>query len=189
MTLRLGQTLAAGLLAVLVTCGSAMAGVWTVVPAESSIGFLGEHAGNKFKGTFEKWDAAINFDPGDLAGSKATVTVALGSAKTGDATYDKTLPTIDWFNIAATPSGVFETTAFRSVGTEMFEADATLSMRGVKVPVVFAFTFKVEGDTAKLVGKTALKRIAFGVGKASDDNGTWVSLDIPVEVRVSLKKG
>lgn len=189
MTLRLGQMLAAGLLAVLATCGSAIAGVWTVVPAESSIEFLGEHAGNKFKGTFEKWDAAINFDPGDLAGSKATVTVALGSAKTGDATYDKTLPTIDWFNIAATPSGVFETTAFRSVGTEMFEADATLSMRGVKVPVVFAFTFKVEGDTAKLVGKTALKRIAFGVGKASDDNGTWVSLDIPVEVRVSLKKG
>ena len=183
------QTLAAALLAVLVTCAPAIAGVWTVVPAESSIGFSGEHAGNKFKGTFEKWEAAINFDPADLAGSKATVTVALASAKTGDASYDKTLPTVDWFNVAVTTSGVFETSAFRSVGTDLFEADATLSIRGVKVPVVFAFGFKVEGNTAKLVGKTALKRMDFGLGKGSDDNGTWVSLDIPVEVKVSLKKG
>lgn len=189
MTLRIGRMLAVGLLGVVASCGSAFAGPWTVVPGESSIGFSGEHAGTKFKGTFEKWEAAINFDPADLAGSKATVTVVMASAKTGDATYDKTLPTADWFNVAVTPTGVFETSAFRSVGAEMFEADATLSIRGVKVPVVFSFGFKVDGDTAKLVGKTALKRVAFGIGKGSDGDGTWVSLDIPVDVRVSLKKG
>lgn len=189
MTVRIGWTLAGGLVAAFLACGPAFAGEWRVVPGESSIGFSGEHAGNKFKGTFEKWEAAINFDPADLAGSKATVTVALNSAKTGDATYDKTLPTADWFNVAVTPSGVFETSAFRSVGTDMFEADATLSIRGVKVPVVFAFGFKVEGNTAKLTGKTALKRVAFGIGKGSDSDGTWVSLDIPVDVKVSLKKG
>ena len=189
MNMRMGQALAAVLLAAFMPCGSSMAATWTVVPAESSIGFSGEHAGNKFKGTFQKWDASISFDPADLGGSKATVTVGLASAKTGDATYDKTLPTVDWFNVAATPSGVFETTGFKSVGGDKFEADATLSIRGVKVPVVFAFEFKAEGDSAKLVGKTQLKRVAFGIGKGSDDNGTWVSLDIPVEVRVSLKKG
>ena len=189
MIMQFGRTVTAGLLALAVLCGSALAATWTVVPTESSIGFSGEHAGNKFKGTFEKWEASINFDPADLAGSKATVKVALTSAKTGDATYDKTLPTVDWFNVAATPSGVFETSAFRNVGTDLFEADAMLSIRGVKVPMVFAFGFKVDGDAAKLVGKTQLKRVAFGIGKGSDDNGSWVSLDIPVEVNVSLKKG
>ncbi|MEQ1695345.1 MAG: YceI family protein [Hyphomicrobiaceae bacterium] len=183
------SALAAGLVVALMACGPAFAGPWTVVPGESSIGFSGEHAGTKFKGVFQKWEASVSFDPADLAGSKAVVTVALASAKTGDATYDKTLPTTDWFNVAATPSGVFETSTFRAVGTDLFEADATLSIRGVKVPVVFAFGWTVAGDTAKLVGKTALKRVAFGVGKGSDSDGTWVSLDIPVEVRVSLKKG
>lgn len=161
---------------------------WAVVGGESSIGFAGEHAGNKFKGVFETWEAKIIFDPADLSGSKALVTVNLGSAKTGDTTYDKTLPTADWFNIAATPSGVFETTGFRALGPETFEADGTLTIRGIKLPVVLAFTFKAEGDTAKLTGKTTLKRADFGIGKGSDGDGTWVSLDIPVVVDVKLKK-
>jgi polyisoprenoid-binding protein YceI len=161
---------------------------WTVDQASSKIGFSGEHAGNKFKGTFEKWDAVIAFDPADLAGSKATVTIALASAKTADPTYDKTLPTVDWFNVAKGPSGVFETTVFRAVGTDAFEADGTLAIRGVKVPVLLAFTFKPTGDTALLTGTTQLKRLDFGLGKGSDDSGAWVSLAIPVEVSVALKK-
>jgi len=179
----------AAILSLLLFNSAAIAGPWTVVPAESTIAFSGEHAGNKFKGRFEKWDAVISFDPADLAGSKAVVTVALASAKTGDATYDKTLPTVDWFDISKSPSGVFETTAFRASGSDTFEADGTLSIRGVKVPVIFTFQFKATGDTAKLTGKTALKRTAFGIGKGSDADGTWVSLDIPVEVTVTLKKG
>jgi cytochrome b561 len=165
------------------------AGPWTVVPADSKIAFSGTHAGNTFKGTFEKWDAVISFDPADLSGSKATVTVALASAKTGDATYDKTLPTPDWFDAAKGPSGVFETSGFRATGPDTFEADSTLAIRGMKVPVILAFTFKVTGDTAKLVGKTKLKRLDFGIGKGSDGDGSWVALDIPVDVSVSLKKG
>jgi polyisoprenoid-binding protein YceI len=161
---------------------------WSVVPASGKIAFSGEHAGNKFKGTFEKFDAVIAFDPADLAGSKATVTVALASAKTGDPTYDKTLPTPDWFDVAKGPSGVFETSAFRSKGGDAYEADATLSIRGIKIPVVFAFEFKATGDTATLAGKTKLKRTDFGIGTGSDASGAWVSLDIPVEVSVTLKK-
>jgi polyisoprenoid-binding protein YceI len=167
----------------------ALATPWTVVPADSKIAFSGEHAGTKFKGTFEKWDAVIAFDPANLPASKATVTVQLASAKTGDTTYDKTLPTLDWFDIAKGPTGVFETTAFRTTGPDKYEADATLSLRGIKVPVVFAFDFKATGDTAKLVGKAELKRMDFGIGKTSDATGAWVSLSIPLEVTVGLKKG
>lgn len=167
----------------------AFASPWAVVPTESKIAFSGEHAGSKFKGTFEKWDAVIVFDPANLATSKATVTVQLASAKTGDITYDKALPGLDWFDIAKGPTGVFETSAFRSTGPDKYEADATLALRGVKVPVVFAFEFKATGDTAKLIGKADLKRMDFAIGKSSDASGAWVSLSIPLEVTVGLKKG
>ncbi len=167
----------------------AAATTWIVVPADSQIAFSGQHAGNTFKGVFEKWDAAISFDPADLAGSKATVTVALASAKTGDQTYDKTLPTADWFDAAKGPSGVFETSAFRALGGDKFEADGTLAIRGMKAPVTLAFEFKPAGETAKLTGQAKLKRLDYGVGKGSDGDGSWVSLDIPVEISVSLKKG
>jgi polyisoprenoid-binding protein YceI len=180
---------ASALLALAAFALPAHAGAWNVVPAGSKIAFAGEHAGNAFKGVFEKWDAVIRFDPADLSGSKATVTIALASAKTGDTTYDKTLPSADWFDVAKGPSAVFETTAFRTKGGDAFEADATLSIRGAKVPVVFAFTFKPAGDTATLAGKATLKRVDFGIGKGSDASGAWVSLDIPVDVTVALKKG
>jgi polyisoprenoid-binding protein YceI len=167
---------------------SAAATTWSVIPADSKIAFSGQHAGNTFKGVFEKWEAVINFDPADLAGSKATVTVALASAKTGDQTYDKTLPTADWFDAAKGPSGVFETSAFRSLGGNKFEADGAVTIRGVKAPVTLAFEFKPSDDTAKLTGTAKLKRLDFGIGKGSDGDGSWVSLDIPVEISVSLKK-
>ena len=185
--LRLIALLAVGLIAASSAASAATA--WVVDPTGSRIGFAGEHAGNKFKGTFGSWDAAIAFDPADLAGSKATVTVALVSAKTGDATYDKTMPTADWFDAVKAPSAVFETTAFRSKGGDAFEADGTLRIRGINVPVVLAFTFTRSGDTAKLTGSTRLKRLDFGIGKSSDADGAWVSLDIPVEIEVALKKG
>lgn len=188
MTFDLRSTLLVMLTALAVGADRTAAANWTVVPTESKISFSGVHAGNTFKGVFETWTAAIAFDAADLAGSKATVTVALASAKTGDPTYDKTLPTLDWLDAAHGPSGVFETGAFRALGGDKFEADATLSIRGVKVPVVFAFEFKANGETATLVGATALKRIAFGIGKGSDEGGAWVSLDIPVAVTVALKK-
>ena len=175
-------------LTTLLVANSCAATTWTVVPADSKIAFSGQHAGNTFKGVFEKWAATISFDPADLPSSKATVTVALASAKTGDQTYDKTLPTADWFDAARSPSAVFETSTFRGLGGDKFEADGTVSIRGMKAPVTLVFTFTAVGDTAKLTGATKLKRLDYGIGKGSDGDGSWVGLDIPVEVNVSLKK-
>ena len=173
----------------LLSAASAQATTWNVVAGESRIAFSGTHAGRPFKGTFERWSAAIKFDPADLAGSKATVTVELASAKTGDTSYDKTLPTVDWFDVAKTPSGTFETSEFKSLGDDKFEAGGTLTIRGFKVPVKFAFEFKSSGDTAKLNGKAQLKRLDWSIGKGSDAPGEWVGLDVPVDVSVTLKKG
>lgn len=188
MNFETARTSALALVALVALTLGANAANWTVVPTESRIGFSGEHAGAKFKGVFDKWDAAITFDPANLAAAKATVTVQLASAKTGDPTYDKTLPTADWFDVAKSPTGVFETVAFRATNAGAYEADATLTIRGFKVPMVFAFTWTPSGDTAKLVGKAQVKRTAFGIGKGSDEPGAWVSLDIPIDVTASLKK-
>ena len=162
---------------------------WQVVPEKSTIGFAGTHAGRAFNGTFKTWTAEIAFDPKDLAGSKAKVTVDLASAATGDATYDKTLPTADWFNVAQIPQGTFTTASIKDAGDgKSFTADGSLSIRGVEVPVTLDFTFSESGEEARIEGKTSLKRMAFGIGKGSDADGAWVSLDIPVTVSVTLKR-
>ena len=161
---------------------------WVVRPAESKISFAGTHAGSKFTGEFRSWTAQIRFDPNDLSGSKALVLVDLSSAATGDQTYDKTLPTTDWFNVGKFAEGRFETTGFTAKGGNRFEAQGTLSLRGVEMGVLLAFTFEENGTTAKLAGKTILQRLDFGIGKGSDTPGDWVSLDIPVNVSLVMDK-
>lgn len=164
--------------------------VWQVVPEKSSIGFSGTHAGRTFKGTFKNWKAKIAFDPQNLASSKATVKVDLASAATGDATYDKTLPTADWFNVLRFPEATFVTTSISaaSEGESSFVAEGLLSIRGIEVPVVLAFDFVETENEAHLEGTASLKRLAFDIGRGSDAAGNWVSLDIPVTVSVTLKR-
>lgn len=179
----------AALAALQMTASSAMAAtVWQVVPEKSRIGFAGTHAGRPFTGTFQSWQADIAFDPADLATSNAQVTIDLSSAVTGDATYDKTLPTVDWFNISAIAQSTFVTTGITSDGGKSFTAEGKLSIRGVDVPVALTFTFVETGDDAQLEGTALLKRLDFGIGKGSDAEGAWVSLDIPVTVSVALKR-
>ncbi|MEO1206074.1 MAG: YceI family protein [Pseudomonadota bacterium] len=176
------------LAAMVVFGGSARADTWAVNRDASTIAFSGTHAGAGFTGEFKTWRAEITFNPDDLASSKADVRVDLTSATTGNLTYDKTLPSADWFNTNVSSEGRFVTTDFRKTDDGAFEADGTLSLRGIDVPVTLAFTFEQNGDTAILKGKTALKRMAFDIGKGSDATGAWVSLDIPVTVHVSMTR-
>ena len=89
---------------------AAAAAEWIVDAGASRIAFSGTHTGRAFTGSFRNWIADITFDPDDLAASKAIVRVDLGSATTGDATYDKTLPTADWLDTARSTTANFETT-------------------------------------------------------------------------------
>src|SRR5581483_127844 len=54
------------------------------VQAGSTLGFTSNFQGSSFDGHFNKWTAAISYDPAKLASSKFDVTVDLATAKTGD---------------------------------------------------------------------------------------------------------
>ena len=167
---------------------TAAAAEWIVNAGESRIAFSGTHTGRAFSGSFRNWIAAIIFDPDDLVASRAFVRVDLSSATTGDATYDKTLPTADWLDTARSATANFETMSFRSVAPGRYEADGTLEMRGAKLPVTLVFNLRIDGDTAWVSGRASLKRLDFGIGKKSDADGAWVSLDIPLEVMLVARR-
>jgi polyisoprenoid-binding protein YceI len=172
---------------VLLLAQPALANDWTIVPAQSSIGFSGEHAGTKFVGSFRKWGGAIHFDPAKLAEARALIRIDLTSATTGNKMYDGTLPQSDWFDTAKTREGLFRTTSITASGTG-YVAQGTLSLRGMIVPVTMPFTLSITGKTAVMQGKASVKRMAFGIGKNSDASGEWVSLDIPLTIKVTATR-
>lgn len=161
---------------------------WTVDPAASTIEFSGQHAGNDFKGTFKTWTANIQFDPANLLGSLATVKIDTASASTGNSTYDGSLPSSEWLNPKAFPEAVFQTKSIRQIDVGSYEADATLTIKGVSKDVVLPFTVQIDGDAATMKGSLALDRLGFEIGKAADPKAEWVTKDIAVTITVKATK-
>jgi cytochrome b561 len=161
---------------------------WTVNPGASSIRFSGTHAGAAFTGRFERWTAEIRFDPQNLAASRARVTIATASARTGDATQEGSLAEAEWFNPKAFPDAVFETRSFKSLGGDRYEATGTLTIKGQATPVTLPFMLKIDGASADMQAKLTLDRTKLDLGLASDAAGEWVSKEIAVTIAVKATR-
>jgi hypothetical protein len=110
-----------------------------------------------------------------------------GTAKTGDATQEGSLPGSEWFDTATYPTARFEATAFKALGGNRYEATGTLRIKMMTVPVVLPFTFDEANGTATVEGRLELDRTALNMGMASDAGGDWVSKAIGVEIKVNSK--
>jgi len=169
-----------------ITPGAAQA--WTLDKAASSIRFSGTHAGAAFNGRFDDWEGHIWFDPADLAGSKAVVIVRTSSARTGDATQEGSLGDAEWFNPKIFPSARFETTSFRPLGGDRYEAEGALRIKDRTVPLTLPFTLKQADGVTTVEGTLTLDRTVYDLGMASDATGDWVSKAIVLKVSVKASK-
>lgn len=160
------------------------AGAWTIDRTASSIAFGGTQSGAAFKGRFERWDGQVRFDPADLAGSKAVITVQTASARTGDATQEGSLQGAEWFDPGQYPTARFETTGFRALGGDRYEARGRLRIKATSLRVVLPFTFRETGGVATVEGRLQLDRTALNLGLETDATGDWVSKMIDVQIKV-----
>lgn len=146
---------------------------------KSEVSFAGEHVGMKFKGIFKKWQAELVLPP--AASPKIIARFDITSAKTGDSTYDSTLPEADWFNVKRHPRGVFESSSVNAIDNN-YAVSGTLTLRGISKPVTFLLVDK----GSELTANFTIDRLAYKIGFDSDPNAEWVSRDIKMAMR--LKK-
>ena len=161
---------------------------WTVVPASSKITFGGTHAGTAFTGSFGQWNAAIRFDPADLAHSRANVVIATGTGKTGDSFRDTALGQAEWFDPAHFPRATFVTRSITAAGPGRYVADGMLTIKGKAQPVKLPFTLRINGTTAVMAGSTTIDRLAFDMGAKSDPSAQWVSRPITLNLNVTARR-
>ena len=171
-------------LSLAVPAWAAPAPVWTVDKAASKVAFSSSFDGGAFAGAFRRWDAAIRFDPANLAGSSVTATFDMASAVTGDSGRDDALPQDDWFAAGRFPKATFTAKSFKALGGNRYQAVGTLTMRGVTKPLTLPFTLVITGGVAKMTASVGLNRLAFGVGQ-----GEWKTTEVvpgTVTVNISL---
>ena len=144
----------------------------------SEVAFSGEHAGMTFSGIFEKWEASLNLPP--HSNPKIEANFDLRSAKTGDSTYDSTLPEGDWFDVENHPKGHFNSTKITPKGDD-FEVEGTLELRGVSKPVVFL----LEDKGSRYEAKFEINRLKYNIGMESDPDAEWVSETIEMHMKLA----
>ena len=183
-----GAALAA--LAVLAPASPALAATpgWIVDKAASRLTFRSVFAGAAVTGAFRRWDAQIAFDPRALAASKATVTIDVASAATGNPDQDQALPTADWFNAARFPKASFVTRSFKDLGGGRYQAVGDLTVRGVSRPLTLPFTLNITGDQAKVSGQAVVLRNQFGVGQGQFASAETVPYAVTVNVSLVARR-
>ncbi len=163
---------------------ASIAADWSVDTGKSEVKFSGTHAGNAFTGVFEKWTAAITFDPADLANAHVRVEFDPNSAKTGNGLYDGTLKGDDWFKVNSFKSAVFDAATFTHKGGNMYVAEGTLQIRDKTLPLTLEFTLDITGNSAVMTAKHSLDRIAYDLGVQSDADASWVSKEIGLAIKL-----
>jgi polyisoprenoid-binding protein YceI len=167
---------------------SAHAATWTIDTAKSQLGFTGSQNGTAFNGKFGKFSGTIVFDPANPQAGHADVTIETGSASTGDQQKDGALPGSDWFAADKYPTAHFVASSFKAVGSGAYEADGTLTIRGISKPLALPFTLAITGDQAKADGKVQLIRTNYGVGQGAWASAQYVALEVGVSFDIIAEK-
>ncbi|MEL6258584.1 MAG: YceI family protein, partial [Pseudomonadota bacterium] len=161
---------------------------WEVNMAASSISFSGIHDGNVYSGSFQNWDAAIQFDPDVPASTDVRVTVSTASAQASQRLYTDSLPSPEWLNTAAFPTADVEILDVSNMGDGRYASTARLTLKDVTVDTAFPFTLEIDGETARMTGQAVFQRTPLDLGQSSDPNADWVSEDVTVDVIVEATR-
>jgi len=162
-------------------------GGWVIDPGRSEIAFSGVHAGVPFRGRFTRWSADVRLDPTNLAQSRIVAVVESASATDGVPLHDETLPQGEWFDAGNHPVATYRATGIRHAGGAPYQIDGVLTIKGRDV-TLSPLTLEIEGDRATISGRLNIDRRDVDLGMESDPQGTWVSLEIVVDVRVTVTR-
>jgi polyisoprenoid-binding protein YceI len=167
---------------------TAAAAPWAVDKAKSRVGWRATVMGQTVDGQFQRYDAAIRFDPKKLAESQATISIDVASVSSGDHDRDTMLPSGDWFDTKTFPRATFKTRGFKDLGGGRYQAMGDLTIRNVTRPVVLPFTLSIAGDTAKMTGSLPIDRGVFGVGQGQFKGPETVAPTVQVMLSIVAKR-
>jgi cytochrome b561/polyisoprenoid-binding protein YceI len=157
---------------------------WAVAPG-GQLGFTTSWTGSPVSGSFGNWSADVRFNPDALPQSKIRITIALGSANTGDGERDNMLKGSDFFNSGSHAQATWTSGAIKHLGGNRYRAEGQLNLRGVTKPVPLTFTLDIKGKVARVSGNASLRRLAFGVGQG--EFAATSDIPDPVSVRFSFR--
>lgn len=166
---------------------------WNIDRSHSNVSFSITHFFTPVDGSFEEYNADIQFDPNDLDNSSIDVTIPVSSINTKNERRDNHLKSEDFFNTSEWPNIEFVSNRIEQTGENQFVAHGELTIRDVTRE--FELPFKLLGvmdhpmqEGKKVAGISAnaqLNRTDYGVGV-----GDWAATAVvgdEVNIRLNLE--
>ncbi len=167
---RLALTLLA--LSLLSLPGLAQAKDWQVDGAHTHAGFKVKHLGvSTVRGHFGSVEGKVSYDPANVAGTTANITIDVKSIDTDNGKRDDHLRSPDFFNAAKFPKITFVSTKVANVADDgSFDLVGNLTMKDVTKEI----TLKVEGFTKEQANPFAPGQVKVGTSaSAKIDRQDW----------------
>ncbi|GAA0281571.1 YceI family protein [Alteraurantiacibacter aestuarii] len=157
---------------------------WTIQPG-GSLRFTVDNSGTTLRGSFASWSGDIAFDPDHPQSANIAMRIQLGSATLGDATQDQMLKGEDFLSATAFPTATWRSTSVRRVEGNRYQADGTLTLKGVSRPQAITFTLSGTGSSRSVTGRGTIDRNSFSVGTGSNaaNVGANVALEFAFDAR------
>lgn len=115
---------------------------WEVDPHHSSVEFSVTHLRiNRIKGSFEEFQANIEFEPDDLTTTVIQASIDASSITTRQPQRDEHLKSEDFFDIEKYPHITFQSIGCTPVSEQQYELTGNLTLHGITKPVTFQTTF------------------------------------------------
>jgi polyisoprenoid-binding protein YceI len=167
------------------------AGQYILDPNHASLIWKLNHLGfSTFIGTFNEFEASLDFDPEDIENASLEVVINTSSLDVDIPEFEEELRGDNWFDVAVFPQAVFRTTRFvESVDEDTFLFEGDLTLLGTTAPVSLEVNFHGGGRnfltrsyTVGFSGSAKFNRSDFGLDRfTSFGVGDEIDLEIHVE--------
>ncbi|MFZ4542292.1 MAG: YceI family protein, partial [Rickettsiales bacterium] len=172
------------LLAPLLLANHALAAPWSVDPASSKLIFHAEQSGEKFSGSFPKFNSEIDFDETAPEKGRIHITVDTATFTIDGSDRTESFPTSDWFAVKQFPTAEFTSAAIKKTGEHQFIANGNLTIRGVNNPAALPFTLKTTGKFTIATGELTINRNNYGVGQGRWATDEWIKSPVRITYEV-----
>ena len=133
---------------------------------ESSLGFEVQSGERLISGTFNIWTAEIEFDAADPENSSFSVVVSTADVAMSDALVASILPSPDWLNATAFPTGQFLSESVSHQSEDTYLATGLLTLLGQAHQI--DLTIRIDSTESSLVAEVIgeIDRRDFGIGES-----------------------
>lgn len=157
--------------------------LWKINYEDSYIKFTGDQAGAPFTGTWQQWQADIQFDMAELSKSRFMVIIDPSSGFSNDQDRDDTIRSADFFDVMTFTQATYRASDF-GIDGDGFKSNGELIMKGFSSPATLRFKVIQEGHKRILIGTASLDRLVWNIGAGDWTDTSWVGQEVIVEVRV-----